>query len=121
MKNIIQVFIGAGIGGALRYGIGTLLKWNGTSFPWATFMVNCIGSFVIGLALAYANKNNFFADNYKLIITTGICGGFTTFSAISAESMQLIKQGNLQLAFTYILFSLLIGVAVCALGFFMIK
>jgi fluoride exporter len=83
--------------------------------------VNCIGSFVIGLPLAYTSKNNFFADNYKLIITTGICGGFTTFSAISAESVQLIKQGNLQLAFTYIACSLLMGVAVCALGFILIK
>jgi fluoride exporter len=83
--------------------------------------VNCIDSFVIGLPLAYTSKNNFFADNYKLIITTGICGGFTTFSAISAESVQLIKQGNLQLAFTYTACSLLIGVAVCALGFILIK
>jgi fluoride exporter len=121
MKNFLLVFLGAGIGGVLRYAIGSVVKWNGTSFPWATFIVNILGCFIIGLVIAFANKNNFFADNFKLMLATGLCGGFTTFSAISLESLQLIKQANIHTALVYIVCSLLFGIAACAIGFWIIK
>jgi fluoride exporter len=121
MKNFLLVFFGAGIGGVLRYAIGSVVKWNGTSFPWATFIVNILGCFIIGLVIAFANKNNFFADNFKLMLATGLCGGFTTFSAISLESLQLIKQANIQTALVYIVCSILFGIAACAIGFWIIK
>jgi CrcB protein len=121
MKNIILVFLGAGFGGVLRYAIGNIIKWNGTSFPWATFVVNIIGSFLIGIILAYSLKNETFTTNYKLLLTTGICGGFTTFSALSAESLQLIKQGNWMLALAYIICSIVLGIAACGIGFQMIE
>jgi CrcB protein len=121
MKNIILVFLGAGFGGVLRYAIGNIIKWNSTSFPWATFVVNIIGSFLIGIILAYSLKNEIFSTNYKLLLTTGICGGFTTFSALSAESLQLIKQGNWMLALAYIICSIVLGIAACGIGFQMIE
>jgi CrcB protein len=121
MKNIILVFLGAGFGGVLRYAIGNIIKWNGTSFPWATFVVNIIGSFLIGIILAYSLKNETFSTNYKLLLTTGICGGFTTFSALSAESLQLIKQGNWMLALAYIICSIVLGIVACGIGFQMIE
>ncbi len=121
MKNIILVFLGAGFGGVLRYAIGNIIKWNGTNFPWATFVVNIIGSFLIGIILAYSLKNEIFSTNYKLLLTTGICGGFTTFSALSAESLQLIKQGNWMLALAYIICSIVLGIVACGIGFQMIE
>jgi CrcB protein len=121
MKNIILVFLGAGFGGVLRYAIGNIIKWNGTNFPWATFVVNIIGSFLIGLILAYSLKNETFSTNYKLLLTTGVCGGFTTFSALSAESLQLIKQGNWMLALAYIICSIVLGIVACGIGFQMIE
>ncbi len=121
MKNIILVFLGTGFGGVLRYAIGNIIKWNSTSFPWATFVVNIIGSFLIGIILAYSLKNEIFSTNYKLLLTTGICGGFTTFSALSAESLQLIKQGNWMLALAYIICSIVLGIAACGIGFQMIE
>jgi CrcB protein len=121
MKNIILVFLGAGFGGVLRYAIGNIIKWNGTSFPWATFVVNIIGSFLIGIILAYSLKNETFTTNYKLLLTTGVCGGFTTFSALSAESLQLIKQGNWMLALAYIICSIVLGIVACGIGFQMIE
>jgi CrcB protein len=121
MKNIILVFLGAGFGGVLRYAIGNIIKWNGTNFPWATFVVNIIGSFLIGIILAYSLKNETFTTNYKLLLTTGICGGFTTFSALSAESLQLIKQGNWMLALAYIICSIVLGIVACGIGFQMIE
>jgi CrcB protein len=121
MKNIILVFLGAGFGGVLRYAIGNIIKWNGTNFPWATFVVNIIGSFLIGIILAYSLKNETFTTNYKLLLTTGVCGGFTTFSALSAESLQLIKQGNWMLALAYIICSIVLGIVACGIGFQMIE
>jgi CrcB protein len=121
MKNIILVFLGAGFGGVLRYAIGNIIKWNGTNFPWATFAVNIIGCFLIGLILAYSLKNETFSTNYKLLLTTGVCGGFTTFSALSAESLQLIKQGNWMLALAYIICSIVLGIVACGIGFQMIE
>jgi CrcB protein len=121
MKNIILVFLGAGFGGVLRYAIGNIIKWNGTNFPWATFVVNIIGSFLIGIILAYSLKNETFSTNYKLLLTTGVCGGFTTFSALSAESLQLIKQGNWMLALAYIICSIVLGIVACGIGFQMIE
>jgi fluoride exporter len=116
MKNFIFVFFGAGVGGMLRYAISSAIKWNGISFPWATWLANLIGCFVMGLAIAYCAKNQIFANQYKLIITTGLCGGFTTFSAFSSESMLLINQGNVTLALAYISSSLLLGLAMVWVG-----
>jgi fluoride exporter len=112
-KYYLLVFVGAGLGGVLRYAISNYIQWNGTSFPWGTFTVNVLGCALLGFVLGFITKQEHFAYEYKLLLATGICGGFTTFSALSAEAMQLIKQGQWSMAITYIAASMLLGVIAC--------
>ena len=102
IKLFLFVFIGGGLGSVFRYGAACLLAQLFTSaFPLVTFGVNIIGSLLIGLFLATPA----IADNnsYHCLLTVGFCGGFTTFSAFSWESITLLKQGNLFLFFAYVL------------------
>jgi fluoride exporter len=116
MKNYLLVFIATGCGGVLRFAINTFLKWDGVSLPIATLVVNIVGCFVIGAVLATALRNPYFADNYKLLLATGFCGGFTTFSALSAECMQLLKQQQVTTVIIYIVASIVLGLAACFFG-----
>jgi fluoride exporter len=112
-KHYLLVFVGAGLGGVLRYVISNFIQWDGTSFPWGTFTINLLGCVLLGFVLGFVVKQEHFSYEYKLLLATGICGGFTTFSALSAEALQLIKQGQLSMAITYILASVLLGVVAC--------
>ena len=115
IKNILLVGLGGSIGSMLRY--GCWLLFNSKYFPFATLAVNVIGSLIIGLVFALSLKDGSFNDNWKLFIATGICGGFTTFSAFSAENMLLLQNGKYTLAFVYIVCSVIAGIAAALLGF----
>ena len=118
VKNFFLVGLGGGIGSVLRY--AALLFLNNKSFPLATFTVNIIGSFIIGLVLALSVKDESFLNNWKLFLATGICGGFTTFSALSAENVLLLQNGKYFIALGYIAASIVLGIAAAWLGFKMI-
>ena len=107
MKNVIAVGLGGLVGSLLRYGISMLSKSN--YFPLGTFLVNIIGSFIIGCVFAYSIKHPQFSTEYKLLLGTGICGGFTTFSTFSLEAVQMLQQQRYQQFFIYITASLLLG------------
>ena len=111
----IAYLIGGGIGSMLRY--VCWLLFSSKYFPYATLAVNIVGSFVIGIVIALSLKNQALTDNWKLFIATGICGGFTTFSAFAMENMQLLQNGKYTLAFTYILLSVVAGITAAWLGF----
>ena len=120
-KQLILVFLGGGLGSVMRFGIGRLLQYFqlNTAFPWATFSVNIIGSFLIGLLIASEFR---MTDNYNVVksfLIIGFCGGFTTFSSFAYENYYLIKQGQLVLFLTYSLISLILGVASVYLGWLM--
>jgi len=120
-KQLILVFLGGGLGSVMRFGIGRLLQYFqlNTAFPWATFSVNIIGSFLIGLLIASEFR---MTDNYNVVksfLIIGFCGGFTTFSSFAYENYYLIKQGQLGLFLTYSLISLILGVASVYLGWLM--
>ena len=95
MKNFLLVFIGGGFGSGLRYLIGKYLNSSLGGFPIGTFTVNIIGSLLIGLILGYAAKENSLSQNQVLLLATGFCGGFTTFSAFAHENFQLLKTGDI--------------------------
>ena len=114
-KNILLVGLGGGIGSMLRYGASLL--FSSRYFPYTTLAVNIIGSLMIGLVLGMSFKSEYFLTNWKLFLATGICGGFTTFSAFSAENMELLQQGRYSLAIIYIVLSVILGIAAAALGF----
>ena len=106
IKNLLLVGLGGGIGSMLRF--GTALLINNKLFPYATFAVNIIGSFIIGVV---------FALSRKLFFAAGICGGFTTFSAFSLENMGLLQSGKYVIALTYIIASVVLGIVAAFLGY----
>jgi CrcB protein len=117
-KQLILVFVGGGLGSVLRFGVGRLLQHYqfNTAFPWATFSVNIIGSFMIGLLLAFEFR---MTDNFNLVksfLIIGFCGGFTTFSTFAFENFYLIKQGQLGIFLTYSFISLIMGITAVYLG-----
>jgi CrcB protein len=119
IKNILLVGLGGGIGSILRYVASIMLTTK--RFPYATLSINILGSFVIGLVLAFSIKNEHFANNWKLFLATGICGGFTTFSAFSLENMQLLQSGKTGVAFLYIALSVVLGIAATFAGYQLFK
>ncbi len=122
LKHIALVVIGSGTGGALRYVISILAPFKTTSrFPWSTFIVNVIGSLMMGLVIALLSKNTKSADEWKLLLTTGFCGGFTTFSAFAAENLALMKNGDYLNAFIYMILSLVLGIGAVAVGSMVLK
>ncbi|MPM83610.1 putative fluoride ion transporter CrcB [bioreactor metagenome] len=107
--NFLVVGLGGGLGAAARYGIG-LLPWRG-SFPVSTLIINLLGAVVIGFLSGFAVRRRM-DDRLVLFLKTGLCGGFTTFSTFSLESVQLIAAGDRGQAALYIFLSL----AGCLLG-----
>ncbi|WP_294472646.1 fluoride efflux transporter CrcB [uncultured Bacteroides sp.] len=118
-KEIIYIFLGGGTGSVLRYCIQLLMheRIMPYSFPWATFTVNLLGSFFIGLFYALSERFNL-SFEVRLLLTTGLCGGFTTFSTFSNDGMNLLKGEFYGTFILYTLLSIVIGlVAVMAGGY----
>lgn len=110
--NWLIVFVGSGIGGALRYGTQVLaLRLGWTGFPVATLTVNVVGSFLIGLVAGYAMERAQFPPAWRLFLATGLLGGFTTFSSFSLDVATLWERGRVGLAATYVLASVLLSIA----------
>lgn len=107
MKKILLVFIGGGVGSICRHLISELFtRFDALSFPIATFIANMLGCLIIGLLVGRINLS----EKLNLLLVTGFCGGFTTFSTFSKESLFLIRDGNHYLAFGYICTSCLVGI-----------
>lgn len=114
-KNFLLVGLGGALGSMLRYVF--YLAITVKQFPLATFAVNIIGSFIIGAVLALSLKDDLFLNNWKLFLATGICGGFTTFSAFSLENITLLQNEKYFIALVYIVSSIMLGIAAAWLGF----
>jgi len=111
------VFIGAGIGGALRHGVNVgAAKLFGYGFPFGTFIVNVLGSFLMGLLAGYFAYRAGVPQHMRLFLTTGILGGFTTFSAFSLDAALLVERHSFGLAAGYVAGSVAAGVAALFLG-----
>ena len=122
VKTLLAVGIGSFFGGALRYYISTLMKGLCVSgFPWATLTVNLAGCFVLGVLYALFGKSGALSSPWCLLLTTGFCGGFTTFSTFANESVQLLQSGNMGAFIGYVATSLLLGIALLALGCWLVK
>lgn len=116
LKDALLVGFGSFLGGSARYVVSKLLPlWMASPFPIATFAVNIIGCFIIGLLTALPTEG-WLSTNTKLILTTGFCGGFTTFSTFMNENNALIKDGNIMMAAFYIILSLALGFAAVIMG-----
>ena len=101
MQNYFIVFIGAGFGGALRYwGSDFVYKFLPSTFPYGTLFVNVLGSFFIGLVMYYLDANKLISQDLRVFLTTGVCGGLTTFSTFSFETINFLKEREYFLAGT---------------------
>lgn len=121
MKQLLLVFIGGGFGSILRFLIGKLLNQSFTNFPLGTFLVNVLGCLCIGFIVGYASKNQMISQNYILLLVTGFCGGFTTFSSYALENQQLLVANNLFSFAFYTISSLIIGLLAVFLGIYFSK
>ena len=115
--NIIAIAVGAAIGANLRYSLSiwAAQRW-GASFPYGTLIVNVIGSFAIGVVLVLATTRLNLSDPARLLIVTGLLGGFTTFSSLSFETYSLITNGSWLAAGIYVISSFGLGIAGVFLG-----
>ena len=107
--NILAVGLGGALGAVCRYLLGQVIPKLGSGFPIATFAVNLIGCFAIGLVVELAGKHSNIDPRVILFLQTGICGGFTTFSTFSLESLTLIEEGKIVIGILYIVLSVLLG------------
>mgnify|MGYP001495966580 FL=1 len=119
MKGFLLVFLGGGLGSGLRYLVTISMNQYSKVLPFGTFTVNIFGCLLIGLILGYAQKENTLTSNQTLLLATGFCGGFTTFSAFANENLELIKNGELFNFSVYTIGSLLIGILAVFIGFYL--
>lgn len=122
IKSLLLVGIGGGMGSIGRYLMSLLIQKNcSLTFPLSTFLINILGSLLIGLLIGCAGKNLPYSPEIKLLFITGFCGGFTTFSTFSAENFQLIQNGQYATASIYVFASITLGILAMACGWMITK
>jgi CrcB protein len=110
--GFLVVFLGGGLGAAMRHGVNLgVARWLGTGFPFGTLTVNVTGSLVMGLLAGYFAFKGDASQSWRLFLTTGILGGYTTFSAFSLDAALLYERGAMGLALVYVLVSVIASIA----------
>jgi CrcB protein len=121
MRGFLLVFLGAGIGGALRHGVNVAAQavW-GATLPLGTLLVNVAGSFAMGLLAAWFSLR-FDHAAARLFFATGVLGGFTTFSAFSLDAITLFERGDHWLAGGYVVLSVVLSIAALFAGLLLVR
>lgn len=121
MKNLLFVFIGGGFGSVLRFLLGKWLNNTENGIPFGTFIANILGSLLIGIILGYAAKSDTLNQNQTLLLATGFCGGFTTFSTFAYENHIFLKSGDFTSFALYTITSFVVGFLAVFAGMYLIK
>lgn len=121
MKQLLLVFIGGGAGSVLRYIIGKTLNSSQTGIPYGTFAANILGSLLIGIILGLAVKNETLTQNHTLLLATGFCGGFTTFSTFAYENHVFLKSGDFTSFAIYTIASFIFGFLAVFAGIYLVN
>ena len=120
--GFLIVFLGGGIGAALRHGINILAaRTLGTGFPHGTLIINVTGSLIMGLVAAWFAFKGDASQHWRLFLTTGILGGYTTFSAFSLDAALLYERGEIGLAALYVLGSVVLSIAGLFAGLYLVR
>jgi CrcB protein len=122
IKNILLVALGGSLGSVMRYLCQRWFAFNYPHhFPWGTFAVNLSGCLLIGIFWGLVFKSFTENEHWKLFLMTGLCGGFTTFSAFTLEGIGLLKEQRLGLFFSYIIGSVVLGLLATYAGMKLIR
>ncbi len=121
IKPLLLVFLGGGLGSLLRYLVSKTLNDYFQHFFLGTFLVNIVGCLLIGFILGISLKENLLTESQTLLLTTGFCGGFTTFSTFAFEKHSLLRSGELMHFSFYTLSSIIVGVIAVAFGLWLAK
>ncbi len=120
--NYLIVFLGAGMGGAMRHGVNLAAnRISGEAFPLSTLFVNVVGSFIMGIIIEYLALRGAAPQHLRLFLTTGVLGGFTTFSAFSLDTALLFERGQPEIAGIYALTSMILSIAALFFGLFTVR
>lgn len=122
MKEMMCVCVGSCFGGCLRYLVGRWMElWvPPASFPYATLAVNVVGCFLIGVLAAMANVGGI-SPMAKLLLVTGFCGAFTTFSTFMNDNLLMARDGQMLAALLYTVLSMVLGMAAVVAGYQVVK
>jgi fluoride exporter len=115
LSHLLAIACGAALGAILRWWAGLWLNTGAAAFPLGTVLVNCVGGLLIGMAMVYFERQP--NDTLRLLLVTGFLGGLTTFSAFSAESLNLLQRGDWAWALVHTLAHVLGALGCAALGF----
>lgn len=118
MKQLILVFIGGGFGSVFRYLLSKYFNSEYSGIPLGTFIANVLGSLLIGVVLGLAAKNQTLTQNQTLLLATGFCGGFTTFSTFANENQIFIKNGDFLIFGFYTVLSFAFAISAVFLGIY---
>ena len=122
MRLELLVALGGAIGSVARYKFGgwVLHQTAAWKFPLGTFLINVLGCLVIGVLAGLAVKEDYFSPEARVFLFTGICGGYTTFSAFGLETFNLLRRDEFMVAGSYVALSLVLGLFALWIGFSLI-
>jgi fluoride exporter len=117
LRSLLLVGAGGAVGSMARYGIGHMVsKYVDNPFPIGTFAINVLGSLIIGILFGLTARNQWLQEWGILLLASGFCGGFTTFSTFALDNINLMQKGQSVMAIIYMGLSVIIGLLLCKLG-----
>ena len=121
MKQALLVFLGGGLGSVLRYWMSLKLNNFENAIPYGTLLANVLGSLIIGIIFGYSAKSGILNENHSLLLATGFCGGFTTFSTFAYENHIYLKGGDYFSFLPYMIVTFILAISAVFLGMYVSK